>query len=119
MIKKLVPFLALAGLALILIAPIAHAQAPGQTLGPNGEPGVVDTEADVYKVISNLTKVLFNIFLALAVIMIIFAAYTYLTAGGGEGVEKAHKMLLYAAVAIAVALLSRGFEPLIRSLLKV
>jgi hypothetical protein len=49
---------------------------------------------------------------------IIFAAFSYLTAGGDpEQVSKAKSRIIYAAVAIAVALLAVGFEVIIRNFL--
>jgi len=51
--------------------------------------------------------------IALSLIMIVVAAFNYTTAGGeAEKVSKANKMILYAAVGIAVALLAKGI-PLI------
>jgi len=96
----------------------------GGTIGGNtGEPGVVDTVGDVMTVLENLTNWMFTIFMALAVIMVIAAAFTYLTSGGigakkdsPAAVSQAHKMLLYSAVAIAVAVLAKGFVNVIRIL---
>ncbi len=51
---------------------------------------------------------MFAILLTIAVIFVLLAAFKYLTSKGGEGVSDAHRMLLYAAVAIAVAVLARG-----------
>ncbi|PIT93371.1 MAG: hypothetical protein COU06_00160 [Candidatus Harrisonbacteria bacterium CG10_big_fil_rev_8_21_14_0_10_38_8] len=51
---------------------------------------------------------MFTLLLVLAVLFIILAAYKYLLSQGGDGVKEAHKMLVYAAVAIAVAFLARG-----------
>lgn len=64
-----------------------------------------------------VTNWLFTILLVLAVFFIILAAYRYLTSGGGEEVAKAHKMILYAAVAIAVAVLAKGIVNVTRVLI--
>ena len=72
-----------------------------ETLLGNGPAGLVG-------LIKTITNWLFTFLLALAVLFIILAAYKYLISGGGEEVGKAHKMLIYAAVAIAVAFLAKG-----------
>lgn len=81
----------------------AQASVPGanETIlggGPNGVIALIET----------ITNWLFTVLLVLAVLFIILAAYRYLISGGGEDVGKAHKMILYAAVAIAVAFLAKG-----------
>ncbi len=60
---------------------------------------------------------MFWVLLAIAVIMVMWAAYTYLTAQDDtEKVYKATKTLTYAAVAIAVGLIAKGFPNLIMSI---
>ncbi len=72
----------------------------------------------ITNLINKVANWLFTFLLVLAVVFIVIAAYNYLFSGGSEeAVTKAHKMLLYAAVAVAVALLSRGFVVVVRSLL--
>jgi hypothetical protein len=67
--------------------------------------------------INKVSNWLFTFLLVLAVTFIVIAAYKYLFSGGSEeSVSAAHKMMLYAAVAVAVALLSRGFVVVVRSL---
>lgn len=52
---------------------------------------------------------MFTILLLLAVIFIIYAAFIYLTsAGDTEKAGKGHKIIIYAAVAIGVAILAKG-----------
>jgi len=74
---------------------------------------------DIQKVIERATNWLFILLMALAVIFFLIAAFKYLTSGGGEEVGKAHKMVMYAIVAIAVALLSRGVSFIVAELLGV
>ncbi len=108
----------------------AHAQADGNTGGTAGSTGggtggssataspatnTIDTPEKVKGVLEKITNWMFTIFIALAAAMIIYAAFVYLTSGGGEDVSKAHKMLLYAAVAVAVATASRGLVALTRN----
>lgn len=90
---------------------------PTNTVGNNfGVANEIDTVDDVLMVIDRITNWMFTIFLAAAVIMILYAAFVYLTSGGGEETAKAHKMILYSAVAIAVAILARGVVTVIESI---
>jgi Type IV secretion system pilin len=57
---------------------------------------------------------MFWILMSIAVIMVLYAAYLYVTAGEDtEQVHRATKTITYAAVAIAVALIAVGFPNLI------
>ena len=86
------------------------AQIPGiQQTGPTTVGGLVD-------VLKGVIRWIYIIFFVIAVMFIIFAAFSYLTAGGDpEQVSKAKSRIIYAAVAIAVALLAVGFEVIIRN----
>ena len=77
--------------------------------GPTGAVELLETIGDW----------IFTIFLAIAVIFIVIAAFNYLTsAGSDEKVTKAHKMLLYAVIGLAVAFLSYGIVTVIGKLVK-
>ncbi len=83
---------------------------PNQTVFANGVGGI----RDFIGVIANW---LFVILLIVAVLYIILAAYKYLFSGGNdEAVAAAHKMLLYAVVAIAVAFLAKGIVFVVQQL---
>lgn len=120
-------------LSLTLLAPVALAQTSGPAV-PNPQttaqqpctpgngidcPAAFDPNINgtfVTNLINTVANWLFTFLLVLAVVFIVLAAYKYLfSQGSGEAVEAAHKMLLYAAVAVAVALLSRGFVYVIRN----
>jgi hypothetical protein len=61
---------------------------------------------------------MFYFLIVLAVIFVIYAAFKYLTAGGNpENVKAAGSVLLYAAVAIGVALLARAVPLVVGSFL--
>ena len=77
-----------------------------------------DDPNNLLKRIETVTDWIFAIFITVAIIFILFAAFTYLTSGGGEEVQKAHKQLLYAAVAIAVAVLSKGIIVVVRKIVE-
>jgi len=60
---------------------------------------------------------MFWVLMAVSVIMVMWAAYTYLTAGDDtEQVHRATKTLTYAAVAILVALIAKGFPYLVATI---
>jgi len=59
--------------------------------------------------INVLIDYMFTFLLILAVVFVLVAAFKYLTAGGDEEkIGAAHKTLLWAVIAVAVALLSQG-----------
>ncbi|MEK7555399.1 MAG: hypothetical protein AAB516_01100 [Patescibacteria group bacterium] len=78
----------------------------------------VTSVTGIVDVIDNVVRWVYIIFFILAVLFIIFAAFTYLTAGGDEEkVKKAKDQIIYAAVAIVVALLAVGFQTIIGNFL--
>ena len=103
--KKLAVLIAL---GLILAPTVMFAAAP---IGPSVVPPTLEGGPnELVCLIKDVTNWIFTIFLVVAVFFILLAAYYYLLAqGGSEEVMKTHKMLIWSAVAIAVAILSRGF----------
>lgn len=85
-----------------------------------GDPGSVNirTEGAFIGLLLRLLGLLRTLFWIVAVFMILFAAFYYLTAGGDSGkVGTANKMLMYAVVAIIVALVATSIPFLVKSLL--
>lgn len=77
------------------------------------------SKEDITALIISITNWFAAIVFAIAVIMIIFGAITYITSGGDEDkAGKAKKILTYALIGIAVALLAFGAQALIRSFLE-
>jgi type IV secretory pathway TrbL component len=65
-------------------------------------------------VICKIVGIMLQVFLILAVAMIIYAAYLYATARGeSEQVSKAHKTLTWAVVAIMVAVLASAIPTIV------
>jgi len=97
----------------LMISIAVGATIPGvNPVGPSTVGGLVD-------VVRAIVRWAYILFFILAVLFIIFAAFTYLTAGGeAEAINKAKTQLIYAAVAIAVALLAVGFEQIIINFLQ-
>ncbi len=68
-------------------------------------------------VINIIIDWMFTFLLVLAVIFILIAAFNYLTAAGNEEkISKAHKILIYAVVAIVVAVVAQGIVFAVRAL---
>lgn len=68
--------------------------------------------------VERIARYLFQIGIPIAVIMILYAAFLYMTAGGSEEkVSKAHKALTYAVVGLAVLFLAWGITSLVKELL--
>jgi len=110
MIKKTVSFLATSA---VLFTPfLAGAQPTLPTAGQTGiqNYGALTTKFDV------IGNWMFGILLFLAVIFIIYAAFLYLTSGGvEEKTKQAKDYIIYAVIAIAVAILAKGIIALIGS----
>ena len=79
----------------------------------------ITSVADVQNTIAGIVNWMISGFWIAAVGAIIWAAFTFLTAGDEkEKVEKAKKMLLYAVIAAAIALLANGISGITYSILK-
>lgn len=73
----------------------------------------------VENILLNVLGWMFTIFMILAVVMVIWAAFLYLTAAGNEqNVKKAKQQLVYAVIAIVIALMASGFEQVLLDLLQ-
>jgi energy-coupling factor transporter transmembrane protein EcfT len=69
------------------------------------------------KVLCRIVDWGFYIFIVVAVIMVLWAAYIYITSQGDkEKVGTGHRTLAYAAVAIAVAIFAKAFPIIIGSI---
>lgn len=80
-------------------------------------PPISGAGTDLFTIIQTIVNWLTGFLILLAVLFIIWAAFIYLTAAGDtEKVGKANKVLIYAAVAIAVALLSQGIVFIVANL---
>lgn len=69
-------------------------------------------------IVDVVTNWVFAIFTVLAIIFVLLAAFQFVTAGGqAEKVGEARQKLIWAAVGIIIALLSKGLVPVIRSII--
>ena len=75
-------------------------------------------DAHIPTVIETMTEIVFGVFLAFAAIMIIIAAFQFLTAGGDTTkITAAREKVLYAIIGIVVAFLARAIINFIRGLI--
>ncbi len=105
--------LAVAGVVVMAFAPLASFALTGITATL---PESTLTLGKVTGLIETIANWVFAIFLAVAVMYVLYAAYLYLKGEEAE-IEEAKKRLIAAAVAIAIALLARGVPSLVTSLL--
>ena len=111
---------ALSFVGLLLLANTAVGQnlpnAPGY--GTTATPTTVTTLTGVMAIILGFARWMYIILLVITVIFILLAAFGYLTAGGdAEKLNAAKNRIIYAAVAVAVAVLAWGFTAIITSLI--
>ncbi|MCX6702414.1 MAG: hypothetical protein NTW60_00915 [Candidatus Wolfebacteria bacterium] len=80
-----------------------------------GSDSPIKSVQDITSVIEGLVRWVYYIFFVAAVYFLLAAAFGYLAGGSNpEAVKKAHKSLLWAFVAIAVALISVGAANIVR-----
>ena len=102
------------GLVILLMPMVAGAQTQnpfGQTSvgGPGASGSEVNSVGDIFQVLCRVLGWLFVFFIAIAVIFVIYAGWKYLTAGGEEEkIKEANRTLIYAVVAMVVAVLARS-----------
>jgi cell division protein FtsW (lipid II flippase) len=78
----------------------------------------VDSPEKVVDLVSTLSVWLYNILIAASVVMIIIAAFNFLSSGGDqEKVTKAKQQIIYAVIAVAVAILATGIIKLVQDFL--
>ncbi len=80
----------------------------------------ITTPEKVIELINKFGGWFYSALLALAVIFIIYAAFRFLTASGDEKkVEEAKQQLIYAIIALAVAMLATGIVTVMKQFLGV
>jgi hypothetical protein len=76
---------------------------------PCAPPAARVNDYTLYAVMNRVISIVFYVLMLFAVLMILVAAFTYLTArGDSEKVEKAKSAILYAVIAVAVGVLARS-----------
>ena len=81
-------------------------------------PVTVPPNVGLGRLIDSILNFFFGLFLAIAALFIIYAAYLYLTSGGdAEKLTTAKNVIIYAVVAIIVAFISRTIVAVVRNVL--
>ena len=112
--RILVKLALISAIGLLLLPAIVPVRAAVPTYGEE----IITTPQGFIDLIKGITKWIFSIVMAIAILFIILAAWYFLTAAGNpEAIAKARQMLIYAIVGIAVALLAAGLPALINAFL--
>ena len=78
---------------------------------------LADVPANLDEAVGRIVSPLFLVLVAISIIFIIFAAYTFVTSGGDPGkTETARATLIYAIIGIVVAFLSLGLYNVLKAL---
>lgn len=114
------PARALIGVGLVLALSLVALTAFAATPHPPGAGPVPQTTindvAGIYALINTIFGILFWLLIVLASVFIIWAAFLYLTAGGDpEKIKTANKIVIYAAVAVVVAVLAKAIPTVVCS----
>ena len=109
-----------AALVLLPIVASAAVTGPGGVQGSTAVPNQTSITSlqDILNSVCTIFGWLFVFLIALAIIFVVVAAFKYLTAGGDpEKVKTAGGVLLYAAIAVGVALLARAIPLIVANFL--
>jgi len=78
----------------------------------------VAPDVDLMVALETLTNWLFTLLLIVAVVFLIIAAFTFITASGDPSkVEKARNFVFYALIGVAVAVAARGLVALVQTIM--
>ncbi len=106
--KGKIKVISVAALGLTLLPLLVLAQVP--------EPKITSL-GDISLLIQRILNWIEGIVFAIALIMLLYAAILFLTAGASETIHtKAKNVLIFAVVGIAVAILAKSFEPFLLNL---
>jgi len=99
----------------LAVSPVVFAEITGVT-----NPPTVDKPLEGWLgIVNTIAKWFYTLILVISVIMILMAAFNYLTAGGDQGkVKKASQMLIYAVVGIVVAILAFSISSIVTGIVK-
>jgi uncharacterized membrane protein len=104
MFKKIAPLALMAA----LLPNVANAQ--------QAPPTTVTDFGDIVNIIERAAAWLYTLILAIAVVMLLYAAFLYLTAAGNdERIGKAKSIILYVVIAIIVAVVANGLISIVQS----
>ena len=108
----LIPLLA------VIVIPMMGVMVNAQAAPPSApSEGPITSVSQVKTLLENILGWIYTFFFIFAAIFILIAAFQYLTAAGDEEkVKKAKNMLIYAVIAIAIALVAMGIDNIVANL---
>jgi len=81
-------------------------------------PNPLGETSDIYTLIDIVTKFLIGLAIVITPIIIVYAGFLYITAGGNEEkIKTAQKVLIWALLGFALVLIARGIPALIKEFL--
>ncbi|OGD25396.1 hypothetical protein A2819_01870 [Candidatus Azambacteria bacterium RIFCSPHIGHO2_01_FULL_40_24] len=106
--KKVNKYIIGSALGLSLLLPfLTMAQIPGP---------IITTPTDISRIVNAILAWLSGIILVVSLIMLLYAAILYMTAGASEAtLSKSKTVLIYAIVGLAVAILTYSFKPFLET----
>ncbi|MEK9168563.1 MAG: hypothetical protein AAB698_02070, partial [Patescibacteria group bacterium] len=97
---------------------ITAGQGPADIQGELPMKSPINEPNQFLDVIASVVKWTYAIFFIITVMFVLFAAFNYLTGGDdAEKIKSAHQQIMYAAIAVAIALLAVGFSLIIKRFL--
>ena len=82
-------------------------------------PNPLGETSDVNTLIGKILDFLIKIALVLTPIIVVYAGFLYITAGGNEEkIKRANKVLIWALIGLAIALIAKGVPALIKEFLE-
>ena len=108
--------IALVSFAIISLLGIGIALAQPETIVPI--PENITDYASFIRAIKNVLNFVFSILLIASIVVMLYAGYAYVTSAGDEGkTQIATKMIVYAAIGLIIALLSKALQAIIPDLI--
>jgi len=110
--KKIIGLLSLIAVFGIILTPVL-VSAQGISITPEAPPAY--GADDVLGILPRIINYAFGFLIAVVVLMIIIAAYMFITAGGSsDRITSARKFLMFALIGLAVGVLAQGLVALVR-----
>lgn len=89
------------------------------TTPPATMPEIPEINVNIWEILDRALNWFFGIALVVAAIMLVYAGFNYVTAGGNdEKIKTATKTLIFALIGVAIALLAKGLPLLIQDFLQ-
>lgn len=102
----------------LLSLPLAALGQFGQGPAPAPNPDILTTGDGIYGLLETVFRFAYSIFFALTAFFVLYAGFLYLTAGGSEeNLGKAKNILVYALIAVIIAVISYGFANFVVSII--